>query len=82
MPDHEIDKDEVEYTVGPQNTPEEINQEGQEQLPGMKKSFWQRNGGTIITLAILGLVIGSAVAINERRTADDTIDEEVNVLDE
>lgn len=46
-------------------------------LPGMGKSFWQRNGATIITLAILGVIIGGAIAVNERRANNDTGEEVV-----
>lgn len=56
--------DNVEYVVG--HSGEKIPS-NQEELPGMQKSFWQRNGGTLVTLAILGLVIGGAIAVNQRR---------------
>lgn len=46
-------------------------------LPGMGKSFWQRNGATIITLAILGVIIGGAIAVNERRANNDAGEEVV-----
>ena len=32
--------------------------------------FWRRNGATVITLAILGLIIGGAIAVNERRSTE------------
>lgn len=44
-------------------------------LPGMGKGFWQRNGATVITLAILGLIIGGAIAVNERRAGNTAGDE-------
>lgn len=53
----------------------------EEKLPGMERSFWSRNGATIITLVILGLIIGGAIAVNERRTDDDDLGNEVVVDD-
>src|SRR3989344_3976306 len=49
--------EEVEYTVAP----------GEE---GKSRNFWQRNGATILPLAILAVVIGSAIFVNERRSKD------------
>jgi len=54
------------YEVEPENTPIFKPNGDQPEEP----SFWKRNGATVITLAILGLIIGGAIAVNERRTND------------
>src|SRR3989338_10206667 len=54
------------YEVEPENTPIFKPNGDQPEEPG----FWRRNGATVITLAILGLIIGGAIAVNERRSTE------------
>lgn len=50
----------------------EVSQDGNNKL-----NFWQRNGATIVTLAILGLIIGGAIAVNERRAKNISAEDNV-----
>jgi len=47
-----------------------------------RRNFWQRNGMTILTVAILGLVIGGAFAVNQRRVNDELDQDDVSLLDQ